>query len=59
MFSNILKHGGFKKQFCLTRAASYHPLHVLLAAPNVTWWEGFGLSTSKTQAYMLKMYVHK
>lgn len=52
-------HACFKKEFCLTLAASYHPLHLLLVSPNETWWEGFGLSTSKTQAYMLRTYAYK
>lgn len=49
----------FRKEFYLTLAASYHPLHLLLVSPNETWWEGFGLSTSKTQAYKSKKYVHE
>lgn len=52
-------HVCFKKELCLTLAASYHPLHLLLVSPNETWWEGFGLSTSKTQAYMFRTYAYK
>lgn len=47
------------QELCLTLAASYLPLHLLLVSPNETWWEGFGLSTSKTQANMFRTYAYK